>query len=71
MLIVGSVPVDFAVAVPMMGVLTLATVFLFAILRTDLRLTRLESYALLLGYILFILWVVAETIGVTNLIKGV
>ncbi|KAB1190594.1 sodium:calcium antiporter [Haloferax sp. MBLA0076] len=70
-LIVGSVPVDFAVAVPMMGVLTLATVFLFAILRTDLRLTRLESYALLLAYILFIFWVVAETIGLTNVIKGI
>ena len=69
-LIVGSVPVDFAVAVPMMGVLTLATVLLFAILRTDLSLTSVEAYALLLAYVLFVAWVIAETIGVTHLLKG-
>jgi cation:H+ antiporter len=69
-LIVGSVPVDFAVAVPMMGVLTLATVLLFAILRTDLSLTSVEAYSLLAAYCLFVAWVVAETIGVTHVIQG-
>ena len=39
-LIVGSVPVDFAVAVAVMGVLTLATALLFSFLRTGLSLTR-------------------------------
>jgi len=68
-LIVGSVPIDFAVAVPMMGVLTLATVLLFAFLRTDLSLSRIESYALLLAYALFIAWVVAETVGATDLVR--
>ncbi|MFB6104931.1 MAG: sodium:calcium antiporter [Halobacteriaceae archaeon] len=69
-LIVGSVPVDFAVAVPMFGVLTLATVLLFAILRTDLSMTSVESTVLLLGYVAFVAWVVAETVGVTQFIKG-
>jgi cation:H+ antiporter len=69
-LIAGSAPVDFAVAVPMMGVLTLATVLLFAILRTDLSLTTVESYALLGAYVVFVVWVVAETLGVTGLIRG-
>lgn len=69
-LIVGSVPIDFAVAVPMMGVLTLATVLLFVFLRTELSLTTVESYALLGAYLLFVAWVVAETAGVTDLIGG-
>jgi len=69
-LIVGTVPVDFAVAVPMMGVLTLATVLLFATLRTDLSLTTLEAYGLLASYVLFVAWVVAETVGATNVIRG-
>ena len=69
-LIVGSVPVDFAVAVPMFGVLTLATVLLFAFLRTDLSVTGLEATVLLLAYGLFVAWIVAETVGATSLIKG-
>ena len=69
-LIVGSVPVDFAVAIPMFGVLTLATVLLFTILRTDLSLTGVESYGLLAAYLLFVAWVIAETVGVTQLIRG-
>jgi len=69
-LIVGSVVVDFAVAVPMLGVLTLATVLLFTTLRTDLSVTGVEAYALLVAYGLFVAWVVAETVGVTHVIKG-
>jgi cation:H+ antiporter len=69
-LLVGTVTVDFAVAVPMFGVLTLATVLLFAFLRTDLAVTTAEAYALLAVYALFVAWVVAETVGVTELIRG-
>ena len=70
-LIVGSVPIDFAVAVPMLGVLTLATVLLFVFLRTELSLTGIESVTLLCAYLLFVAWVVAETVGLTAVIKGV
>jgi cation:H+ antiporter len=69
-LIVGRVPVDFAVAVPMMGVLTLATVLLFALLRTDLSLTGAEAYTLLGSYLLFVAWVVAESVGATHVIRA-
>ncbi|MGQ4555389.1 sodium:calcium antiporter [Halobellus sp. GM3] len=68
-LIVGSVVIDFATAVPMFGVLTLATVLLFAVLRTDLRLTSAESAFLLVSYLLFVSWVVAETVGVVSVIR--
>ena len=69
-LIVGTVPIDFAVVAPMFGVLTLATVLLFAILRTDLSLTSVEAYALLAAYLAFVAWVVAESVGAIHLIRG-
>ncbi|MDZ7730007.1 MAG: hypothetical protein U5K37_01860 [Natrialbaceae archaeon] len=70
-LIVGTVTVNFATAVPMFGILTLATVLPFGFLRTDLSLTTLESYALLAAYLLFIAWIVAETADVTNFLRGI
>jgi len=70
-LIVGVWTVDFAMAVPMFGVLTGATVMLFTALRTDLALTTPESYALLGAYLLFVGWVVAETARViTGILPG-
>lgn len=69
-LIGGSAPVSFAVATPMFGVLTLATILLFAFLRTDLTLTGTESYALLCAYLVFVGWVVGETAGVFDLVVG-
>ncbi|MFB6242914.1 MAG: sodium:calcium antiporter [Halobaculum sp.] len=68
--IVGVVEVNFSVAVPMMGVLTLATVLLFGLLRTGLSLTSAESAVLLVSYLLFVAWVIAETTGVTGFIVG-
>jgi len=60
-MIVGSTSINFAMAVPMFAVLTLATILLFTVLRTGLALSGLESYALLVSYLLFVAWVVAES----------
>ncbi|AQL43750.1 sodium:calcium antiporter [Halorientalis sp. IM1011] len=65
-LIVGSASIDFAMAVPMFAVLTLATIHLFTVLRTDLSLTDLEAYSLLLAYLVFVVWVVLESAGVID-----
>ncbi|MDZ7746406.1 MAG: sodium:calcium antiporter [Halobacteriales archaeon] len=70
-LIAGSAPISFTVAAPMFGVLTLATVLLFTILRTDLTLTEKEAYLLAAAYLVFVGWVVGETIGAFNVIVGV
>ena len=69
-LIVGAAPIDFAIAVPTMGFLTLATVLLFTVLRTDLSLSDRESYGLFVTYLGFVCWMVAETMDVTNFIPG-
>ncbi len=70
-LLIGGAPVNFAVAAPMMGVLTVATMLLFALLRTDLQLTTAESIILMLAYLIFVGWIITETIGVTDLIVGI
>jgi cation:H+ antiporter len=70
-LIVGTAPINFAVAAPMLGVLTGATILLFTLLRTDLTLTTVESYVLLGAYALFVAWVVAESVGLTTVIVGI
>ncbi len=68
-LIAGATPVDFATAIPMFGVLTVATVALFAALRTEMRLSKVEAVGLLGLYVLFVAWVVAESVGAINLIR--
>ena len=67
-LIAGAAPVDFKVAAPMMGVLTLATIVLFTMLRTKLRLSHRECYVLLGLYAAFVLWLILETVGVTTVL---
>ena len=64
-LIVGreEAVIDFAMAVPMFGVLTAATILLFTVLRTELRLTDVEAYGLLGAYGLFVVWIIAEATG--------
>ena len=63
-MLVGSTAIDFAMAVPMFGALTGATILLFTVLRTDMILTRAESYALVLAYAAFVGWILAEVSGV-------
>ena len=69
-LVVGQAEIDFAVAVPMMGFLTLATVIVFGLLRTELELSKAESWSLLGVYFLFIGWMILETFDVTNAVPG-
>ncbi|MFB6150465.1 MAG: sodium:calcium antiporter [Haloarculaceae archaeon] len=64
-LVIGSASFNFAMAVPMFAVLTLATILLFTVLRTDLSLSRPEAVGLLGAYVLFVAWVVLETVGTT------
>jgi cation:H+ antiporter len=61
-LIVGRAPFDFAMAIPMFGVLTLATIFLFTALRTGLQLSTTEAVVLLVAYLGFLAWVVLESL---------
>lgn len=67
-LIAGTTTIDFAITAPLMGVLTLATIVLFALLRTGLVLKQSECWVLLGLYGVFIGWMALETLGLSNLI---
>ncbi len=69
-LVAGSANIDFAVTVPLMGFLTLATVVVFGFLRTELTLSKTESWGLLGFYCLFLVWMLLETVGVTHVVPG-
>lgn len=64
-LVAGAARVDYTVAAPLMAFLTLATIVLFAILRTGLELERREAVILLALYAAFVGWLVAESVGIT------
>lgn len=69
-LIAGATVINFSVAAPMMGALTLATLMLFSFLRTDMILDRRESLALIALYVIFLLWMGLENFGVIDSIPS-
>jgi cation:H+ antiporter len=65
-LIAGASTVNFSAAVPMMGILAIATIVLFVILRTNESLEPNEAAGLLGLYGLFLVLVGLETAGILN-----
>lgn len=65
-IIAGASTVNFSAAVPMMGILALATVALFVILRTNESLEPIEAAALLGLYGAFLVLVGLETAGLVD-----
>ena len=63
-LVAGAASVDFGVAVPMLGTLTVVTVVLFAFMRTNLVISRREAFLLLALYAGFMGWMALEMTGV-------
>jgi len=70
-IIAGGADINFSVAIPLMGMLTLATIILFTTLRTSLELSRREALILLLTYVLIILWIVAENFNWIDLLPAI
>ena len=69
-LLAGSATVDFLVAVPMMAFLAAATLVFIVFTRTQLELSVTEAYALLGLYAVFLGWMVLETVGRLDLVRG-
>lgn len=69
-LIAGAATIDFAIAAPMMAILTFATIALFLAMRTNMTLGRRESAALLALYAAFTIWITAETFALVDLVPG-
>ena len=67
-MIAGSAVINFSRAAPLMGILVLATIILFVFSRTDLEIKNWESYTMLSFYVLFVIWMILETIGITSIV---
>ena len=69
-LIAGSAVINYSVAAPMMGVLTLATLVLFVTMRLKMSLNKPEALLLLFLYAAFIVWMGLETFALVDLVPG-
>lgn len=70
-IIAGGAEINFSIAIPLMGMLTLATIILFTTLRTGLQLSRREAAILLFTYTLIIVWIVAENFNWIDLLPAI
>jgi len=70
-ILAGSATIDFLVAIPLMGFLAFATVVFIVVTRTHLELTNPEAYALLALYACFLAWMVLETMGSVDVVRGI
>lgn len=69
-LIAGVAVIDYTVAAPMMAGLTFATLILFTMMRTGLKLSTSECGILLAFYAIFVLWIGLESFGTIDWIPG-
>jgi len=69
-LIAGAAVIDYSVAAPMMAVLTFATLVLFVMMRTGMKITKRESWVLLALYLAFVVWVGLESFDLIDLVPG-
>lgn len=70
-LLAGSATINFLVAVPTMGFLGLATLVFVVFTRTDLELSDPEAYGFLGLYVLFLVWMTLESLGVIETVRGI
>ena len=69
-LIAGVATINYTIAAPMMAVLTVATLVLFLMMRTDMVLSRAESWGLLVFYLIFVVWISLESIGIIDTVPS-
>ncbi|AWB28054.1 sodium:calcium antiporter [Halococcoides cellulosivorans] len=70
-LLAGTATIDFRVAVPTMGFLGVATLVFVVFTRTDLELTDREAIGFLALYGLFLVWMILESIGAIETVRGI
>jgi len=69
-LVAGAVTINYSIAAPMMAVLTIATLTVFLMMRTDLLVSRREAWALIVLYAVFVVWMTVETFDVVDLVPS-
>ncbi|WP_226022781.1 sodium:calcium antiporter [Halomicrobium salinisoli] len=67
----GSTTINFLAAIPTMGFLAFATLVFIVFTRTDLELSDREAYGFLALYALFLAWMILETTGAIETVRGI
>ena len=67
----GSVTINFLAAIPTMGFLAFATLVFIVFTRTDLELTNYEAFGFLGLYVVFLVWMTLESIGLIDTVQGI
>ena len=65
------VTINFLTAIPTMGFLAFATLVFIVFTRTDLELTDREAVGFIVLYVLFLVWIALESIGVLETVRGI
>lgn len=69
-LIAGSVVINYSVGVPMMAMLTIATLAVLLMMRNQMMLSQTEAWILIVFYVVFVLWMSIETFGAVDFIPN-
>ena len=69
-LVAGTAVVNYSVGAPMMGVLTIATLIVFLVMRSQMVLTTTEAWGLIGIYLAFVVWISVETFGAVNFLPN-
>lgn len=69
-LVAGTAVVNYSVGAPMMGVLTVATLIVFLLMRSQMVLTTKEAWSLIVIYVMFVLWISVETFGAVDFLPN-
>lgn len=70
-ILAGSATIDYLVAIPTMGFLVFATIVFVVFTRTSLELSDRESVTLIGLYIVFLVWMALESMGVIETVRGI
>jgi cation:H+ antiporter len=70
-LLAGSATINFLTAIPTMGFLAFATLVFIVFTRTGLELTDREAYGFLGLYVVFLLWMTLESVGIIETVRGI
>lgn len=69
-LVAGTVTINYSLSVPMMGILTLATVIVLVLLRSQMVLSSAEAWGLIGLYVVFVIWMGVETFEAIDLLSN-
>jgi cation:H+ antiporter len=70
-LLAGSATINFLAAIPTMGFLGFATLVFVVFTRKDLELTDTEAFGFLGLYALFLVWMILESVGIIDTVRGI